>query len=399
MSAHSKMNYRLRSITRNTFFLLICCFYWGAFKCNALQPSIPFSSRDVRLDRRRVLVHSITSSSDKVSPPAASSQTPGIALKAGNNSSVENEEILDEENNIELQAIAPISFSPKQRPPKKLVRNSALAAFSAVLASAKFGILPGLPQVDGSGFEMYTNALMLRDFGSLLLTGTLGYVFVKVVTILAREGILQPRDSRKTIHTLSAPLFMLTWPLFSMAQGARFFAAVVPFINAVRLIVAGSSKSDDDSEKELANAVSRSGNKEEALGGPFIYCIVLFTSILAFWRDSPIGIIALCAMAAGDGMADIVGRRLGKNNKWFFSPSKSVAGSLAFWGFSTIFSIGLVLWFKVTGCMTLSYAVPELATRIALIGAACSAIELQPYGDDNWTVPISAAVLSKLFLT
>uniref|UniRef100_A0A7S0KYC2 phytol kinase n=1 Tax=Asterionellopsis glacialis TaxID=33640 RepID=A0A7S0KYC2_9STRA len=201
------------------------------------------------------------------------------------------------------------------------------------------------------------------------------------------------------IHTLSAPLFMLFWPCFSMAEGARFFAAIVPFINAVRLFVAGSSKSDDDSEKELANAVSRGGNKEEALGGPFIYCIVLLTSILAFWRDSPVGIIALSAMAGGDGMADIVGRRLGKNNKWFFSPSKSVAGSLAFWGFSTIFSVGLVLWFNFTGCMELPYALPELVTRIALISAACSAIELQPYGDDNWTVPVSAVVLSKLFLT
>lgn len=98
-------------------------------------------------------------------------------------------------------------------------------------------------------------------------------------------------------------------------------------------------------------------------------------------------------------MADIVGRRLGKNNKWFFSPSKSIAGSLAFWVFSTMFSVGLLLWFNFTGCMTLPYSMAEMAMRTTLISAVCSMIELQPYGDDNWTVPVSAAVLSQLFLT
>jgi hypothetical protein len=42
---------------------------------------------------------------------------------------------------------------------------------------------------------------------------------------------LEPKDSRKIIHTLSAPLFLLFWPVFSDAAGARFFCAVVPLIN------------------------------------------------------------------------------------------------------------------------------------------------------------------------
>jgi dolichol kinase len=61
-----------------------------------------------------------------------------------------------------------------------------------------------------------------------------------------------------------------------------------------------------------------------------VYVLVMLAAISLFWRENLIGITALCTMAAGDGMADIVGRRLGKDNKWFFSEKKSMAGSLAF---------------------------------------------------------------------
>lgn len=152
-------------------------------------------------------------------------------------------------------------------------------------------------------------------------------------------------------------------------------------------------------EAELANAVSRSGDVKEALGGPFIYVLILLACILSFWRDSLAGIVALSAMAAGDGMADLVGRRFGKNNKWFFSSSKSIVGSAAFFVSSTMCAVGLAVWMQYAGCLTLGMGLPELIIRICGIMAACAAIELLPLGDDNWTVPLSAAVLSLVFLS
>ena len=56
-------------------------------------------------------------------------------------------------------------------------------------------------------------------------------------------------------------------------------------------------------ESELANAVSRSGDNKEALQGPLVYVIILLGSILAFWQNSLIGIVALSVMAAGDGVS------------------------------------------------------------------------------------------------
>ncbi len=104
----------------------------------------------------------------------------------------------------------------------------------------------------------YTNELIFRDSGAALLSSVLALIFVKTITMLAAKNILQPRDSRKIIHTLSAPLFMLVWPLFSDLWGARLFAASVPLLQAVRLWLAGMNQGGADSN-ELAGAISRSG--------------------------------------------------------------------------------------------------------------------------------------------
>merc|ERR1712232_1395707 len=106
----------------------------------------------------------------------------------------------------------------------------------------------------------------------------------------------------------------------------------------MRLYMAGTSDEKSRSvngnavgkESDLAGAISRSGDSKEALGGPLIYCVILLFFTLFSWTDSPIGIVSIATMAVGDGLADLVGRRLGSTNKWFFNKSKSMAGSAAF---------------------------------------------------------------------
>jgi hypothetical protein len=134
---------------------------------------------------------------------------------------------------------------------RKLVPTIALLTLASVSLAAKFGVLPG-PLTGGGGYGPYTDAMIARDAGSALLTGSLGYAFVKGNTWLADKGYLDPKDSRKIIHTLSAPLFILFWPLFSEAVGARWFAASVSFVNVIRLYIAGSG-----GDESLAYAVSR----------------------------------------------------------------------------------------------------------------------------------------------
>ena len=279
---------------------------------------------------------------------------------------------------------------------KTIVGLTALSAYSVTTIAAKLQILPGPPSVDGTMLTSpYTDALIAQDLGASLLCAVLGLAFVKAVTTLASRDILQPSDTRKIIHTLSAPLFMVFWPLFSTAGGARIFAGIVPLANAVRLFIAATGSED---EEELASAVSRSGDAKEALSGPFVYVLVLLASVLSFWRDGYAGIIASSTMAAGDGLADLVGRRYGKDNKWFFSKDKSIAGSLAFFVGASSCSIALAWWFAYTGTLVPSMEFADIAVRIVFISAISAIVELIPLVDDNWSVPLTAAVLAAALL-
>jgi hypothetical protein len=137
--------------------------------------------------------------------------------------------------------------TPTSLPSSVSVPTIAALTLSSVILAAKLNLLPGatLP---------YTNAEIAQDTGMTILTGILGYAFVKANTWAAQNNYLSPKDSRKLIHTFSAPLFMIFWPGFSANEGARFFAASVSFVNMVRLFLAGTGSQGDSS---LAFAVSR----------------------------------------------------------------------------------------------------------------------------------------------
>jgi len=249
----------------------------------------------------------------------------------------------------------------------------------------------------------YTPAQVLRDAGAAIVTLAGASAFVKLCTDSVKTGRFVPRDARKIIHTLSAPLFVFCWPFFSDALGARAFASIVPFLMAVRLVVAGSSNSsesaDSSSEVELAEAISRSGDAKEALGGPFVYVLVMIFSTLVFWRDNPVGTVSVATMACGDGLADLLGRRFGASNKWSFNKSKSVAGSAALVAGSVAGSYGLIAWLTKTGAMlSLGLSTGDLLLRLLAVATVCAFVELFPVVDDNISVPVSAAFLSQILL-
>jgi len=89
---------------------------------------------------------------------------------------------------------------------------------------------------------LYNDNLIGLDLAITLFVGIASVIFVKTITRLSTDGILQARDSRKIIHMFSAPLFMIFWPLFSNAWGARIFAAMITFFQGVRLFLAGTKR-------------------------------------------------------------------------------------------------------------------------------------------------------------
>ena len=111
------------------------------------------------------------------------------------------------------------------------------------------------------------------------------------------------------------------------------------------------------------------------------------------------GVIAMSTMAAGDGMADLVGRKWGANDKWPWSDgSKSKVGTLAFVLSAFLVSFGLASWLIATGCLESQLGLGDLAARLFLISFVTAFVELLPFGDDNYTVPGCAAIMAALLL-
>lgn len=275
-----------------------------------------------------------------------------------------------------------------------LVGATFVTSLATTVAFAKCGVLRGALDVATGTFGIYTDTMIVQDSVSAVLTAVLATILVKTITYANKEGICGPKVARKLVHTLSAPLFMLVFPIFSEADGARFFAGVVTLTNMMKLYLAGTG-----GDNALAGAVSRSGNRSEVFEGPFIYVCIFQACIVLFWRSSMTGIIAVNTMAVGDGMADLVGRKWGQNSKWFFSEDKSIVGSVAFAASSSFCSIGLVSWLISAGCLQSALDFTDLSLRIIGISVACALVELVPIGNDNYTVPLCAGLLAALFLS
>ena len=226
-----------------------------------------------------------------------------------------------------------------------------------------------------------------------VLATSAAVIWLQLWINLARKGTIDSKFSRKIIHTGSAPLFIALFPLFSEGASSKYFAAAVPFSQLVRLVISAKS-SDEQGTPGLVGAVSRTGEKKEALQGPFYYNIILFLVSLFAFRSSVPGVFVISQMAAGDGMADIIGRRFG-SVKWPFMKEKSIAGTIGFIVSAFLVSMALLGLYNYTGCISLNI-IDDWPT-ILLISVICAFVELVPGIDDNISVSAAAYLVSSYF--
>ncbi|KAH8941238.1 hypothetical protein BDL97_14G027100 [Sphagnum fallax] len=124
--------------------------------------------------------------------------------------------------------------------------------------------------------------------------------------------------------------------LESMSPYAKYMAAFAVAANGLRMIGLGLGLLKNDA---LVKAISREGDKRELLKGPLYYAISITVATVCFWRNSPVGAVAVANLCAGDGFADIVGRNYG-TEKLPYNHSKSYIGSLAFFAAASLASMG-----------------------------------------------------------
>jgi len=68
--------------------------------------------------------------------------------------------------------------------------------------------------------------------------------------------------------------------------------------------------------------MQRTGTRSDLLKGPVVYGVVHGLAAILFWKSSPVGIVVLAFLCAGDGLAEIVGTRIGSSNPLPHNPKK-----------------------------------------------------------------------------
>lgn len=227
---------------------------------------------------------------------------------------------------------------------------------------------------------------------ALIATFAIALAWLRLVDFIAHRGWISARLSRKLIHAGTGPVFVLCWLFFHESASARYLAALVPFAITLQFALVGLGIWRDPA---AVDAMSRSGDRREILRGPLYYGIVFVLLTILYWKDTPIGIVALMMLCGGDGLADIIGTRFG-TARLPWSKNKTWAGSLGMFLGGWLFSL-LVLWVYIAvgafpGSLQ-AYLLP--VTVIALVATA---VESLPLSDlDNLTVPAVAVILGYLF--
>lgn len=228
----------------------------------------------------------------------------------------------------------------------------------------------------------------MSPYIAALLTFAIALVFLRLMDFLAHRGMIESRLSRKLIHIGTGPIFVLCWLMFSDLAISRWLAALVPLVITLQFVLVGLGVVKDEAAVE---AMSRTGDHREILRGPLYYGIAFVAMTLVYWKESPIGIAALMIMCGGDGIADIVGRRI-KSPKLAWSPDKSVAGSLSvFLGglILTLVILGVYVWAGEFTGPAAGYLLP-----VAWIALGAMLVESLPLKDiDNVTIIVACVLI------
>jgi phytol kinase len=231
----------------------------------------------------------------------------------------------------------------------------------------------------------------LNNYIALFITFALSLIFLRLMDFIAHRGWLESKLSRKFIHIGTGPLFVLCWFMFDDAPSARWLAALVPFAITVQFALIGLGVLKD---KASVEAMSRTGDSKEILRGPLYYGIMFVALTILFWRDSPVGIVALMMMCGGDGIADIFGRRI-QSPKLSWSAEKSVAGLVSVFAGGWVFSALMLFVYVMFGVFTLPFT--NYLLPLTVVAFVAMLVESLPYKDvDNITMTLTAAIVGWL---
>nr|AFK48670.1 unknown [Lotus japonicus] len=254
------------------------------------------------------------------------------------------------------------------------------------------------PPLRSLSLRNFASATMLHHdpfVGNIYATAISGVValsFLRLWEETATRGLFDQKLNRKLVHVSIGLAFIFCWPLYSDDKWASLFAALIPGVNILRMLFIGLGILKDEG---TVKSMSRFGDYRELLKGPLYYAATITLAAVLYWRTSPIAIAAICNLCAGDGMADIVGRRFG-GKKIPYNRNKSYAGSVAMASAGFLASVGYMWYFSSFGFMEGSW---ELALRFLIVSVVTAVVESLPIStelDDNLTVPLTSILVGSI---
>lgn len=226
-------------------------------------------------------------------------------------------------------------------------------------------------------------------------------LLIPINAVLKNSGKISINTSRKTIHIFAAPVFIVSWLLYSGGVFSRFTSCITPVLLIVMFVAIGTGRMEN---KDFVDSMSRSGEPAELLKGTLYYAIAgVFISILWFYQPvsgpaNPMALVIVGCLAGGDGLADIVGRKYGGEKKFGIAGAeKTIVGSIGMFIGSFIASYILI---AIIAIEVVTFDLVALFLPILIISLAATIIEaLSPPSIDNWTICIIVVITAVLLST
>jgi len=216
----------------------------------------------------------------------------------------------------------------------------------------------------------------------LVMLLTFAYVFSVpplMDWLVTNHGL--PRDISRKITHICAGSVIVFLPLFRDGDWSHYLNITVFAVWTLLLIQKGLFAADDD---QAVKTMTRTGDKRELLKGTLYFVVVAMICGTLYYKLFA-GVLAMAVLGWGDGLAPIIGTRMGKMKYKVFC-ERSVEGSLAF----LAGSLGAGLFF-------VWLIVPESfdPAKIAMIAVAATVIEaVSPKEVDNILIPVGVIALS-----
>jgi phytol kinase len=217
--------------------------------------------------------------------------------------------------------------------------------------------------------------------GNLIAT-LLTFIYVFGLITLLKWCVLKfnlPQDiSRKIVH-IGAGSTIGFLPLYNDLHWSKYLNVAVFVLWIFLLIQKGLFAAPED---EAVITMTRTGDRRELLKGPLFFVIVATICGTFFYKNFA-GIVAMASLGWGDGIAPIIGSRIGRI-KYTILSTKTLEGTLTMLIFAFIASMFFV-WLIIPG--QLNVIKIFLLALLATLIEGCSPKEI-----DNILIPIGVAI-------